>query len=314
MQQILVWADAYHRRTGDWPTANSPGRVAAGREETWPALEAALRVGVRGLPGGDTLASVLHRCRGVQRGWQRPRLSIEQILAWADAYHARHGRWPRLASGKVQGAGGDTWGAIHTALERGLRGLRPGYTLATLLAKYRGAPYRRTLQRYRRRWRRSRQFHPARHDPLTIEQILVWADKFYRRAQRWPALHSGPIDGTRDETWESVESALSLGLRGLPAGLSLVKLLEQHRGVRNPRHLPPFRVRAILAWADAHYRRHGSWPHVRSGPIPESPGDTWLAVEGALRSGCRGLPGRDTLFRFLQRHGRLRRTSRAFES
>lgn len=313
MQQILSWADAYHRRAGNWPAAHSPGRVADGRDETWPALDLALRVGVRGLPGGDTLARVLHRCRGVQRGrcHDRPPLTIKRILAWADKYHARNGRWPSYGSGRVRGAGGDTWTAIHTALERGLRGLQPGYTLATLLAKYRGAPFRRTLQRYGRHWRRSRRFHAPRHAPLTIAQILAWADEFYRREQRWPALHSGPIYGTRDETWESVESALSLGLRGLPAGLSLAKLLELYRGRRNARHLPPLRLRAILAWADAHYRRHASCPKVTSGPIPESPGDTWAAVEGALRTGCRGLPGGDTLFRFLQRHGRLRPASRA---
>jgi hypothetical protein len=58
----------------------------------------------------------------------------------------------------------------------------------------------------------------------------------------------------------------------------------------------------ILAWADEHHRRTGRWPHSESGPIPGSDGDTWCAVYVALAQGIRGLPGNDTLARFLARH------------
>jgi hypothetical protein len=66
----------------------------------------------------------------------------------------------------------------------------------------------------------------------------------------------------------------------------------------------PLTLEQILAWADAHHARTGSWPHVGSGPIPEAPGETWQGVESALRYGRRGLPGYDTLARLLRRHGR----------
>jgi hypothetical protein len=44
--------------------------VAFALGQTWLALDSALRNGHRGLPGGDSLARLLARERGVQRrGW-----------------------------------------------------------------------------------------------------------------------------------------------------------------------------------------------------------------------------------------------------
>lgn len=45
----------------------------------------------------------------------------------------------------------------------------------------------------------------------------------------------------------------------------------------------------------------GSWPTAKSGPVPEAPGETWLAVESALTDGKRGLLGGDSLSRLLVR-------------
>jgi hypothetical protein len=67
---------------------------------------------------------------------------------------------------------------------------------------------------------------------------------------------------------------------------------------------PPLSEAQILAWADAHRRRTGRWPSAATGPVREAPGLTWLAVNGALSKGLRGLPGGDSLARLLVRHGR----------
>ncbi len=372
VEQIVAWADAFHNRTGSWPTGKTPGPVARWRDYTWLALDHALRRGTRGLPGGESLAQILLRYRGVRQGSLRPRLTIKEILAWADAFHACKGRWPSVRSGKVEGVPDENWVSIHQALQGARRGLPAGYTLATLLRKYRGHRYRRNLPpftesailawadahhrrhgswptlnsgsipqargetwnrvesalskgqrglpggeslsqflvRHKRRPRRNQGHHPARHTRLTIKHILAWADKFHRREQRWPASRSGKIKGTRDETWASVDNALRGGLRGLRGGSSVALLLEKRRGARHQRHRPRLMNRDILAWADAHYRRVGRWPSSTSGPIPESTGDTWVAVESALRAGTRGRPGGDTLSRFLCRYGRVRRTTR----
>src|SRR5690349_2091952 len=53
---------------------------------------------------------------------RKPPLSVAQILAWADAHHARTGRWPSCTEGKVNGPPGETWPAADEALRRGLRG------------------------------------------------------------------------------------------------------------------------------------------------------------------------------------------------
>jgi hypothetical protein len=367
VRKVLAWADAHRRRTGRWPSQHS-GPINGCRYENWGAVNNALFVGTRGLLGRDSIAKILLRYRDVRRARYRPRLTIKQILAWADKYHARNGHWPSFGSGVVQGAPGERWAAIHSALENASRGLPPGYTLAKLLEKYRGVPYKRDLPRYivhtilawadafhRRhgRWptlrsgaipeargeswlkvegalskgrrglpggsslarllercgrhpRRNRHHHPARHTPLTIEQILTWADQFYRRNGRWPARLAGSIAGARDETWLSVDTALRQGLRGLTRGSSVARLLEQHRGVLDKLHRPRLTMRNILGWADAHHRRTRRWPTGQSGPIPESSGDTWCAVDQALHKGLRGLPGQESLTRFLKRHGRFR--------
>src|ERR1700722_7091481 len=56
--QILDWADAYRKRTGRWPTCRS-GAISTSSGETWQAVQEALRVGMRGLGGGSSLARLL---------------------------------------------------------------------------------------------------------------------------------------------------------------------------------------------------------------------------------------------------------------
>jgi hypothetical protein len=65
---------------------------------------------------------------------RRPPLTVEQVLAWADAHYARTGRWPTAASGFVADAPGEVWGHINNALARGNRGLPRGGSLVRLLA------------------------------------------------------------------------------------------------------------------------------------------------------------------------------------
>jgi hypothetical protein len=79
--------------------------------------------------------------REVRTGLQVPTLTNilpldeEQILAWADAYHVQHGRWPVVAAGPIQGGNSETWSAVNQALEHGWRGLPGGDSLSRLLAR-----------------------------------------------------------------------------------------------------------------------------------------------------------------------------------
>jgi hypothetical protein len=58
VEQILAWADEQHRRSGRWPSVES-GAVAGHPDETWIGVNSALRLGLRGLVGGQSLAGVL---------------------------------------------------------------------------------------------------------------------------------------------------------------------------------------------------------------------------------------------------------------
>ena len=51
-------------------------------------------------------------------GWNRPKLTLRQILAWADAHKARTGRWPQSNSGLVRDDLADNWRAQQRELDR----------------------------------------------------------------------------------------------------------------------------------------------------------------------------------------------------
>jgi hypothetical protein len=208
--QILAWADAHYERAGRWPTRTG-GPIPNAPGETWNAVNAALCNGNRGLPEGGSLAQLLAAQRGVRNPRDLPALSVDQVLAWADAHHGRTGQWPQKGSGAIREAPGETWAAINQALRAGGRGLPSGSTLAGLLAQHRGVRNRKTLS------------------PLTEEQILAWADAHCRRTDRWPTDNSGPVEDAPGETWMAVQSALQHGHRGLPGGATLARLLRAHR-------------------------------------------------------------------------------------
>jgi hypothetical protein len=272
LKDILAWATHYRESAGRWPTRTS-GDIPGTLGVTWAAVDAALRDGTRGLPGGSSLAQLLAEQFGARNIQRLPPLSEPQILAWADSHRARTGSWPTSDSGTIPGSGGDKWLSVDTALRLGSRGLPGHSSLARLLARQRGVRNRKRLP------------------PLTEEAVLAWADAHHQRTGQWPQGRSEPIPEAPGETWMAVNMALSKGLRGLAGGSSLAMLLAERRGVQNLWGRPNLSYPHILEWADAHQKRCGHWPNLNSGPIPEAPGETWLSVDRALRRGRRGLPG-----------------------
>ncbi len=267
-EQVLAWADAHHRRTGAWPDSRS-GPITGAEGETWSAVCGALHIGRRGLPGGSSLGRLLAERRGVRLPSQLPPLTLRQVRASAQAHRRRTGAWPTPATGPVLEAPGETWQGIHSALCEGHRGLPGGRTLAGLLN------------------RRRSDAADSERSPLTIEQVLAWADAHHERTGAWPHSRSGPIRGAHGETWRTVDSALRRNRRGLAGGWTLVRLLAARRGWRTQPYLPRLTIRRILAWADAHHQRTGAWPVRNSGPIADAPGETWRGVDDALRHGLR---------------------------
>jgi hypothetical protein len=208
---ILVWIDGYRERTGAFPNSTN-GVVPESHGDTWSSIDRALRRGLRGLPGGSSLARLLASRRGIQNPSDLPRLSIRQILIWADEHFRRTGSWPTRDSGPIHGTKGETWFGIANALFKGYRSLRHD-TLARLLQRHRGVRNRKALP------------------PLRLQRILAWADAHFRRTGQWPIHISGAVYGAAGETWGGIHTALQRGLRGLPGGSSLYQLLHEHRGV-----------------------------------------------------------------------------------
>src|SRR5262245_18677169 len=130
---------------------------------------------------------------------------------------------------------------------------------------------------------------------LYVSQILQWADDYHDKYGQWPRMYSGSIPGTMELTWRKVDSALRLGHRGMPGKSSLARFLAEHRGVRNLGCLPKLNLSEVLKWADKHYEKTGVWPKETSGPVKEAAGETWFAVDRAMRAGVRGFSGGTSL-------------------
>lgn len=291
VEKILKWCDDFHRRTGQWPQRDTSPRtgIPGSGGDKWHTIDTALREGRRELPGGSTLPRLLAEHRGVRNIHDLPPLTVRQILAWADAHRDRTGRWPGADdwAEAIPEAPGENWASVRHAVAHGTRGLPGGTTLGDLLAEHRGVR------------------NVAHLPPLTVHQILTWADAFYARTGVWPTCRCSPreVPGTRGERWFNVDQALRKGLRGLAGGSSLSKVLAEHRGVTSGGK-PPLKVEQILAWADGFQKRTGEWPSKRCSPqvIPGTRGERWKTVDEALREGGRGLPGGTTLAKLLARH------------
>ncbi len=149
------------------------------------------------------MAADFENDRNRLRSVQRPPLTVEQILAWADAHRAATGSWPNAASGAVCDAPGEVWRVIDKALRGGKRGLPGGSSLSHTLDEHR----------------------PERRNSLTREQILAWADAHRAATGRWPTIDSGAVAGAPGKTWRKIDYALRVGNCGLPSGLTLWRLL-----------------------------------------------------------------------------------------
>jgi hypothetical protein len=108
---------------------------------------------------------------------------------------------------------------VIQSIALGLRGFPGGSTLSDLLAEHRGVR------------------NVGRLPPLTEPAILAWADAYFTACRAWPTCRcpEQAIPDSGGERWFNVDQALRKGLRGLPGGSSLPKLLAKYRGVQTSR-------------------------------------------------------------------------------
>jgi hypothetical protein len=248
-EQILAWAEEHKQRTRKYPNMES-GPIP-GIREVWGSIDRSLRLGHRGLSGNSSLSSLL--------GTRKEDLTEGKILEWGEEHKQRTGGFPNMKSGPIPGTY-ETWGSVNQALHSGMRGLPGGSSLFNL-------------------------FGGKRKEDLTEEKILAWAEEHKQRTRKYPSSLSGAIPGT-DETWGSINQALSSGMRGLPGGSSITTLLRKKE---------PLSSEKILAWAEEHKQKTGEYPNCISGPIPGTR-TTWRLIDRVLREGLRGFPGGSSLF------------------
>jgi hypothetical protein len=266
--RILDWADAFYASRGRWPRWDS-GPIRRSDGETWFGVSTALVLGQRGFPPGGSLEDFLARHERLRRDSEEWKRSPGEILACAKAWHKRTGHWPNSRSGEIPGQAGLTWLDVSRLLQSGQAGLPIGTTLLVL--------------------RRSKR-PPAQGAPLTEQQILEWIDAHRARTGQWPVPTSGRILDTPGETWMSVSLALLRGSRGLRTRSSICELLRKYRGIQKAHDGPVLSIPLLVDWASSFRARAGRWPRRTDGPIPESPGETWMSVDRALQGGHRGLP------------------------
>jgi hypothetical protein len=100
-------------------------------------------------------------------------------------------------------------------------------------------------------------------------------------------------------TEERLTMSCYKAIAGLNGGFSLLRLLVRKGGLRDPMNLPALTQGEIILWAKRHHGRAGSWPKYYSGPIIEASGETWAAIDSALRNGKRGLTKGGSLAKLL---------------
>ena len=225
-------------------------------------------------------------------------LTIDQILAWADAHHAATGHWPISRSGVVGPSPVElTWVAIDQSLKSGFHGLPSGLTLARLLHERRGVRYWFTAESLRRRNEKMRRNKAERinRPTLSVAQVVAWAEAHLVATGRWPTKSSGVVSDVLGEIWASIDSALRKGRRGFPGASSLSRLLNDQR----PQRRSKLTLEQILAWAEAHHAATGGWPTATSGAVAGAPGEVWSCIDSVLRRGRRGLPSGLSLWQLL---------------
>lgn len=138
---------------------------------------------------------------------------------------------------------------------------------------------------------------------LHIEDILKAAQQYFDATCRWPncndfeIIRTGVLEG---ETWGRIDKALRDGLRGLPGGSSLSKLLIEN-GIGNAMN-----ANDVLEGAKLHHKTYGSWPSSSDTTpikIGKLKGKNWKAIDTAFHRGYFELPTGTTLSQFLRSHG-----------
>lgn len=223
--------------------------------------------------------------RTVAMTTDRPALTIQQVLAWADEYFSVKGSWPSQKS-KTINRQCPNWKAIDQCLIHGLRGLPKSGSLHKLL----------------RKTGRKAESHLEKPD-LSEAIILEWCDKYFVKYDEWPQVkHKRKVAG-QDASWASIDAALRSGGRGLAKGKSLAKLLFEKREVETQGNQSRIEILKVTEWIRVFESSNKRYPSIEEDGDERIDGTklTWRQLINAVKSGSRGLP-KQSWASFLESH------------
>jgi hypothetical protein len=287
-EEILQWLDQFHAEFGEWPATRGETRPVPGHpDESWGRVDNALKIGFRGLSGGESLALLLQKERGRRNIRSLPKLTTSLILGLCDQFRSEFGEWPSSEDTRpVPGYPDEKWIGLDSALMLGRRGLPGSLSLAKLLQEARG------------------RVHKHLQCDLTEEVIVTWMKDEHSRTGKWPnGLSKEPIVGHEEETWFRLNGCLSKGLRGLPSGSSIAILLERYGLKRHKLRQPSVTISQVVSWIADFFAKYHEYPtRLDTHGVPSHPDETWSALDDALRFGRRDLPKGMTLVKLLELH------------
>jgi hypothetical protein len=201
-EQIIKAMRGYFEEHGRYPSLR--GGCASKyifEDILWSGIDASLRHGHRGLPGGSSL----HKLKN-ERSFKHS-LAKEDIAMAMKAYHEDHNKYPSKESGDASKYFGFkiTWEAIDHLLRRGVSGGHKGSSVAKLKKHY-------------------------RFGCLTEELIIKAITEYHGECERYPSCLSGDAStyfGFKT-TWRNINERLNRGDRSLSKASSLAKLKKKY--------------------------------------------------------------------------------------
>ncbi len=225
---------------------------------------------------------------------KRTDLTEEVIVGWIERYVADHnGRYPHGGSGKIEYAPKKeplTWCGLSACMTNGYRGLPGGTTVSKFISEH---------------------FHNDRNrinlPSLSEEDILNWAEQYKVEFGRYPTMREGQVKYFTQGrlTWCAVNACLDKGLRGLPGGTTLSRLIVNNLVNVNKSSLHRLLEEDILRWAEQYKVEFGRYPHCQSGRVNfDGSYFTWANIDVCLRRGHKGLSGGSSLSKLLKSRGK----------
>jgi hypothetical protein len=337
VEQLRQAVDAYRlAHDGRFPTS-AEGWALPGL--AWGTVDARLRDGACGLPGGTTLSKWLDEAYPAERS-STPYTSAS-LRDWVTAYReANGGAFPHVDTGAIPGTD-RTWKNVNDALRRGL-----AFTKCRSLST----------------WLDDQFPHDRRKKAALITSDLILTLVEAYRAEHdgeFPYRETGKVAGI-NMTWTQLDNALLQGGKSLAKWLAkrhpeFVELPEQRLRTwvedyarENERALPAQKSGDILGtgwswqlvdrafrtgamawatsgslsawldatfpaerflssanlrmWVDEHLATHGTFPTKDSAlPVAETSSWTWRRIDRAMHSASCGWPEKSSLSRWLDR-------------